>query len=206
MAFDPKKDNIAITLSYMKLLKSSDIFFDGYSEPYVLSLAIDAENAKNPTLYYQTIPFPKVKDGGSVSIMGDGLLLYGPKNPGAFVTLSALFMESDRDVRKMGGIINGIISSQAAELGLKAAIAANPGSAIAIAIIKELALYVSGALAKNGDDELFKIEGSFLRDQYSPYHVNHVYEYRNEYIGANINILPLKSGDDSTGEVNKIDL
>jgi len=86
-----------------------------------------------------------------------------------------------------------------------AIILANPGAAAMVAIIKELGLYVSGALRKNGDDELFKIEGSFLLDNYPPYHINHIYEYRNDYIGANINIRPLKAEDadaSMTGIIN----
>jgi len=164
MAFDPMKDNIAIALNYLKLLKSSDIF-DSYSEPYVVCLCVDASDNKNPLINYKFQPFPKVREGGSVAITGDGLVLYGPRNPGEFVALSLLFMESDQDVRATGEMLKELITSQAVALGLKAIISANPGSAAMVGIIKELALFVSSALAKNGDDELFRIEGSFLRDQ-----------------------------------------
>ncbi len=193
MSFDPLVDDVAITLTYFKLLKSSEGFLDRYSEPWLLSLAIDDNPENKPSILYNYLSFPKVKAGGSVAIAGDGLILYGPRNPGKFITLSAMFMESDRDVRDRGEQLHDIISGKAMELSIGAIISANPGAAAMVAIIKELGLYVSGVLRKNGDDELFKIEGSFLRGNYPPYHINHVYEYRNDYIGANINIRPLKA-------------
>lgn len=206
MAFNPDLDDVAITLTYLRLIKSSEAFIDKYSEPYLLSLAIDSSEDSTPAILYNYLPFPKVRAGGSVAIMGDGLLLYGPRKPGEFITLTVMFMESDRDVRNMGQTLNDIISSKAAELSIGAIVSANPGSAAMVAIIKELALYVSGALKKNGDDELFKIEGSFLKAHFPPYHINHVYEFKNDYIGANINIRQVKADELDVSMVGVINL
>lgn len=47
--------------------------------------------------------FRNIRRGDSLPILGDGLLLYGPKNPGGKVALHAAIMESDdrtRDISK----------------------------------------------------------------------------------------------------------
>ena len=43
--------------------------------------------------------------------------MYGPKNPGKFVALSVLLMESDGDMRELGETIKGIVKSSTVELG-----------------------------------------------------------------------------------------
>jgi len=51
----------------------------------------------------------------SDAMRGDGLILCGPRNPGKLITLSAMFMESDRDVRNIGEQLHDIIASKAME-------------------------------------------------------------------------------------------
>jgi len=70
------------------------------------------------------MPFPKVRKGATVRMLGDGHLLYGPANPGEFVAMSVLIMESDRDLRTLGDELDKIVKSKAVDLGVKA-----PGSA-----------------------------------------------------------------------------
>ncbi|GBL55804.1 MULTISPECIES: hypothetical protein [Pseudomonas] len=137
------------------------------------------------------MPFPKVRQGSTVSMLGDGHLLYGPANPGEYVALSLLMMESDRDLREAGERIRDVVGSKAADLGLKAVMLANPGSAAVVALLKELTAFTAGRLASDGDDELFRTEGAFLRDQPNPYHINRSYRQGNDFIDLELRILPL---------------
>jgi hypothetical protein len=85
MPFDPKKSKIAITIPHFKLLEKADGFFDRYSEPYIVSLAVDEADTKALELEFNLMPFPKVRKGATVRMLGDGHLLYGPASPGKFV-------------------------------------------------------------------------------------------------------------------------
>ena len=126
-------------------------------------------------------------------MLGDGHIVYGPKNPGEFVAVSILIMESDKDVQDFGKALEEIVKSNAVKLGISAIVAANPGSAAILGIIKEMTQLLAGFLKNNKDDELFRTEGTFLRGHPVPYHINRSYELGNDFIKINLDVLPLKN-------------
>ncbi|SDK12275.1 hypothetical protein [Microbulbifer yueqingensis] len=192
--FDPMSDSIAITIPRFTLKKHADSSFQNYNEPYIVSMAIDESGVASPAIDFNMMPFPKVRRGGTVKMLGDGHLVYGPRNPGKFVALSVLVMESDSDLNSIGGQVEEIVSSKAVELGIDTIVSANPGSAAILAVLKELTQLVAGHLKSNKDDELFRIEGTFLRDHATPYHVNREYDnLGNDYIDMSMRILALAS-------------
>lgn len=191
MPFDPNKDKIAITIPKFTLRKKSDGHFDKYSEPYITSLAIDASGSANPKIDFNIMSFPKIAAGGTVTMLGDGHIIYGPKNPGDFVAVSVLMMESDKDMQKLGSNIAEVVKSKAVDLGIKALVVANPGHAAVLAILKEVTLFVSSFLKKNEDDFLFRTEGTFLKGHPVPYHINRSYQLSNDYIRLDMKVIPL---------------
>jgi hypothetical protein len=192
MSFNPQTDKIAITIPKFTLKKSGDGPFSKYSEPYIISMAVDESGAANPSIDFNIMPFPKVAKGGDVTMLGDGHLVYGPKNPGEYVVLSVLVMESDNDLRGLGDKLKEIVNHKAVELGMAAIIAANPGSAAILGILKELTNLVSGQLKNNKDDELFRVDGSFLQGGVVPYHINREYtNLYNDYISLALRVIPL---------------
>ncbi len=206
MIFNPQDSKIAITLSELTLLETSEPWFDSYSEPYILSVAIDSTGNANPEISFNFMPFPKVRRKATVTMLGDGHLLYGPKNPGEFVALSILIMESDADMQERGRILKELVESKAVELGLKTIIISNPGSAAIVGVLKELTSFIAGVLSKNGDDELFRLEGSFLRDQPNPYHINRIYTQLNEFVKVSLKIIPLDTPNGEGALVQKLKL
>lgn len=191
MPFNPNKDKIAITIPEFTLLRNVDGIFQRYNEPYITSVAVDASGKENPKIDFNFMPFPKVAKGGTVTMLGDGHLVYGPKNPGDFVAISVLVMENDKDIQDLGKTVEKIVKSKAVDLGMKALILANPGSAAVLGILKELTHFVAGLLKENSDDELFRTEGTFLRGHPVPYHINRAYEVGNDYVSLNLNVLPM---------------
>lgn len=191
MPFDPNSDRIAITIPRFTLLKHVDGIFQRYNEPYITSVAIDAAGSADPKIDFNFMPFPKVAKGGTVNMLGDGHLVYGPKNPGDFVAVSILIMEQDKEIRDFGKQLETVIQSKAVDLGIKAVVAANPGYAAVLAILKELTVLVAGFLKNNGDDELYRVEGTFLKGHAVPYHINRSYELGNDFITLNLNVIPL---------------
>ena len=192
MPFNPENDKIAITIPKFTLLKHVDGILQRYNEPYIVSVAIDESGKNNPKISFNFMPFPKVAKGGTVTMLGDGHLVYGPKNPGEYVAISVLIMENDKDIQNLGKAIENIVKSTAVDLSIKAIVAANPGSATVLGILKELTQMVAGFLKNNEDDELYRTEGTFLRGHQVPYHINRSYEVGNDFVNLHLNIVPLK--------------
>jgi len=195
MSFDANTSKIAITVPQFTLLKHVDGILQKYCEPFILSMAIDAAGAADPAICFNYMAFPKVARGGTVTMLGDGHLVYGPKNPGDFVAVSVLIMENDEDINDLGKVIESVIASNAVKLGFKAIIAAAPGHAAIVGMLKELTTFVAGVLRKNKADELYRIEGCFLKGHPVPYHINHLYELENNFIKLHLKVIPLQEHD-----------
>lgn len=205
MSFDPLTDKIAITIPEFSVLKKMDGPFGKYLEPYIVSIAIDEHGTHDPKISFNVMPYPKVAVGGRVKMLGDGHLLYGPKNPGQFVALSVLIMESDSDLHSIGDTIETLISSKATELSIAAIVAANPGSSAILGILKELTQLIAGELKNNKDDEIFRTSGTFLRDHAVPYHINREYtDIGNDFINLSMKIIPLDAGNGQGSSVKEL--
>jgi hypothetical protein len=202
-AFDPVNDKIAIVIDEFELKKNPDWPLR-YSEPYIVSMAIDQNGANNPAIDFNILPFPKVKKGDVVDFGGQGYLVYGPANPGEFVAYSILYMESDSDMRSLGQAIQEIIQSEAAKSGAAAVLAANPGFATAGRVLGDLALIIADRLKKNKDDELFRQNGTLLRGTDVPYDIKVPFESSNSFIRSKISVIPLShnlTAAKDTGEI-----
>ncbi len=205
-SFDPFKDNIAVVIKNFTLKKKSESFFDRYSEPYIISLAVDNDGARNPAIDFNVLPFPHVRKGDTVSFDGQGHLIYGPANPKEFLAYSILFMESDKDVRIVGEKIETIVKSEAVKMGAKALLLANPTYATAISLLQKFSELVATEMKKNKDDELFRRDGTLLRDVTPPYDILRTYESENDFIKTNIAIIPLTASNNLGKQTKKINL
>lgn len=207
MSFDRTSDSIAVTLSSFGLLRNADGVFQRRNEPYIVSLAIDeASGAARPAIDTNALPFPNVRVGSAVEMLGHGHLLYGPRHPGEWVVLSVLFMESDRDLRDLGGTVGGIVETRAADLAVKAVLRSAPHYGTVLALLKELTALVAQSLKANKDDELFRTEGVFLRDHVVPFDVSRGYVRSNDYIRAELNVLALDAPNGQAQAPNRVAL
>jgi len=201
--FNPTTDKIAVVVKQFTLLKKSEFFLDRYSEPYIISLAIDEGGSRNPKIDFNILSFPNVKKNDTVSFDGQGHLIYGPANPGSFLSYTILFMESDKDIRELGGIVEEVVQSEATNLGMKAIISANPGYAAIAKILQEVTLQVATFMQKNKDDQLFRRNGTLLRDVTPSYDILRTYVGRNDCIEAHVGIIPLQ-GSNNLGVQTKV--
>lgn len=205
MTFDRTRDSIAVTLPSFELLRNADGLFQRRSEPYVISLAIDeASGATRPAIDTNALPFPNVRVGSAVEMLGHGHLLYGPRHPGAWVALSVLFMESDQDLRSIGRTVRGLVEARAADLATKAVLHTAPHYGTVLALLKELTGLVAQALRANKDDELFRTEGVFLRDGAVPFDVCRSYVRSNEFIRAKLNVLAMRASNGLAQAPNQV--
>lgn len=206
MSFNTKQDHIAVVIKEFTLKRKSEGFTDRYSEPYIVSIAIDEKGAASPSIEFNIMPFPKVRKGDRISFDGQGHLIYGPSNPGSFLAYSILFMESDRDLRETGGVVEEIMSSQAVEMGAKSLLLANPSYAAAADILQKLISLVAKRLKANKDDELYRRNGTLLRDVIPPYDILRTYTSENDYIQLQTAIIPLKDSNTLGSQTKRIEL
>ena len=204
--FNPKTDKIAVVVKEFTLKKKSEVFFDKYSEPYIVSMAIDESGAKSPAIDFNILPFPNVKKGDKVSFDGVGHLIYGPNNPGEFLAYSILFMESDQDVRDFGKTVEEVMKSEAIKIGAKALLAAVPTYGTAITILQKLTELMAVQLQKNKDDELFRRNGALLRDVIPAYDILRTYESSNDYIHTKTSVIPLLESNNLGSQIKKVQL
>ncbi len=189
--FSKTNDKIAVVVKEFTLKKRADSFLQKYSEPYIVSLAIDQSGANNPAIDFNILPFPNVRKGDTIQFDGQGHLVYGPSNPGEFIAYSILFMESDQDIRDLGKAIESVVKSEAASIGIKALLKAVPTYGTAISVLTQLTTLVSKKMQENKDDELFRRNGTLLRDVAPPYDILRTYTGENDYIQTKVSIIPL---------------
>ena len=189
--FDSKQDKIAVVVKSFTLKRKSEFFLDRFSEPYIISMAIDEHGAYETSLDFNLLSFPNVRKGETITFDGQGHLIYGPKNPGQFLAYSILFMESDKNVRDFGNIMETILKSEAVNLGAKALLKAAPTYSTSINLLQNLADLIAKQLQKNKDDELFRRNGTLLRDVKPAYDILRTFDSENDFIKAKTSIIPL---------------
>ncbi len=175
-------DNIAVTLSSLAIHdRGAGVARRGH--PYVVSLAIDAHKAATPAFDLNFIPFPEMRPGQRVGMLGDGHVLYGPKDPGGFVSVLVLVMNSSLDMTYAGDSVRGALEDSAASLAAELMLAGNPVASLGAAFLGELAECLAGASGNVRDSEVCRFSGSFLQDGPSPYDVGREYGINN-YVGS----------------------
>ena len=204
--FNPQSDKIAVVVKEFTLKRKSEIFFDRYSEPYIVSMAIDEGGANNPSIDFNILPFPNVRKGDKISFDGQGHLIYGPDNPGQFLAYSILFMESDKDVRNFGKLVEDIMKSEAVKIGAKALLVAAPTYSTAITILQKLTEFIAVQLQENKDDELFRRNGTLLRDVIPAYDILRTYESENDFINTKTSVIPLTGSNMLGSQIKKVEL
>ena len=198
MTFDKNNSRIAITVPFFRLLRSQDGLFDKNqraNEPYLVTLAIDSNSKESPSIAFNSSPFPNVRRGEKVEMLGDGHLVYGPENPGEFVVVSILLMESDNEYRELGTKLETAIKDSAVDAGLKALMTAN-ATAGAIGQGLQLATgLVARILKGNRDDEVIRTAGTFFRDRPVPYDINRQFTRGNKEAEIAVKVIALSESN-----------
>lgn len=201
MGFDKDRDSIAVVIKKFWLLRNAERrWFDKYSEIGVISFAVDEYGLKNgeksgPVIDFNVQPFPMLEAGDSVSFDGQGHLLYGPKNPGSFLVYSTLFYECANDTKALGALVEEVVSSNAAGIGLKAVLAANPAAGAVLNVLTGLADVIAKNMKKSNDRELYRRSGTLFRDVIPPYDILRTYIRSNEWIWVETSIVALEASN-----------
>ena len=130
-----------------------------------LNVLYMAENGfSTQQLNFVTKDYPNTRRNDLREFKGEGMRVYGPDNPGAFLVFEVLVMESDADVRKVGETLEEIVNSSEVKTTLGLLTAGNPTLAIAERVMSTISGMVANQLKKNKDDELLRVHGTLLRD------------------------------------------
>jgi hypothetical protein len=197
--FNKDTDTIAITVPAFTFKKgAANILFEditdlNYSEPYFVTLAIDSHNFSQKALNFNFTEFPNIRRGGTVEMLGDGHLVYGPKNPGDFVAVSVLLMEASRDSKDLGEKVAAIAKSDVVNSAISSAVTTGDLSMSAVLkLMHELSKLVGERLQKSNDTYLFRTEGVFFKDTSVPYSVNRQFTSGNEFADLTVKVIPLQ--------------
>lgn len=197
MSFDKLNEKIAITVPRFRLRESSDGPWGTEhlyrNEPYLVTLAVDEAATRQPEIHFNTAYYPNIMEGDEVLMLGDGHLVYGPSNPGAWVACSVLLMESDEDVREAGRGLDKIVKTASKNAGVKALLSSSPTAAAVGSAVFMVGRLVAQALMKNKDDGLIRTQGTFLRDASVPYNVNRLYRRRSRKAAVDVKVIPLSA-------------
>jgi hypothetical protein len=123
----------------------------------------------------------------------NAILLYGPENPGDFVTLNLALMESDADIRMAGENLDAFISDAANKTQASTLLAANPTVSVAIKVAEEMLALIARKMMKNDDDKVMLIHDSWLRDSPIPYDINHHKIHANDFAEMTLRVMPMIS-------------
>jgi hypothetical protein len=204
MTFDRNNDKIAITVpSFTFKRGASSILFEDitdliYSEPYLVTVAIDGNGVNQNALNFNFAEYLNVRRGGTVNMIGNGHLVYGPGNPGDYVAISVLLMESNRDARAKGEEIEDIVKSKAEETHIVQEIAKSIAElaggnklGVPLKLMQGLLGHVATHLQASKDKYLFRTEGIFFKNTRVPYDVNRQFVSGNEFADLTIQVIPL---------------
>jgi hypothetical protein len=215
MTFDRNNSKIAITVpSFTFKQGASNLLLEDvtdliYSEPYLVTVATDSKGVIQNALNFNFAEYLNVRRGGTINMIGNGHLVYGPDNPGDYVAISVLLMESNRDARVTGDEIASIVKSEAVEMGLIQKIAdeaMNPKLDVTLKLMNQLLGYVATRLQDSKDKYLFRTEGIFFKDTPVPYEVNRQFVTGNEFADITIQVIPLDTPNGQGPTTGIIDL
>lgn len=198
--FNPNKDKIALMLkSFTITVKDEGIGKKKrqYSEPYFVGLSISESGFGTQQINFVTDAYPKTRKDDRREFLGNGMRVYGPENPGAFLVFDILVMESDSDIRAVGESIRSIMNSKEIKSTILPLLAVNPSMAVAKEVLTATANLVGKILEDNKDDHLLRVHGTLMRDVMGsnslPYNVGQIISDKNDFASVEFEVLGIKN-------------
>jgi hypothetical protein len=201
MSFDRQKDKIAVTVTSLKFKKgASSIWVEDvadlfYSEPYLVTVAIDSKGIQHNQIAFNVAEYPFTKRGTTIKMSGDGHLVYGPGNPSEYVAVSVLVMESARESVAAGTRLSTILQSNSLQQSVKDITDLLKGKSIQGELLIQLLQGIGNVIVKDlqntQDRILFRTEGVYLRDTAVPYSINREFIHGNDFAEITLHVIPL---------------
>ncbi|GEM_PF-2826795 len=186
---EPPGRNVSIYLPQCRILdnQESGFFSDLGAEVYVVSLALDltgegaehehapeifrnvSRTASGPLVVSSTPLFNHIYDGDRLPLLGNGVMVYGPRDPEGLLDIHVAVMEDDGGYRELGALIEKAASEvklpDVLDGALKAASLAKPEVFLVKNTFQLLFHTLVTFLKNNHDDVIQDFHFSSLKHQ-----------------------------------------
>jgi hypothetical protein len=201
MPFDRNTDKIAITVPCFTFKKAAantlleDIYDLLTYEPYLLTIAIDSNGIQHNQLAFNFTEFPNTKRNSKIEMIGDGHLVYGPGNPGEYVAISIIVMESARETIQAGKRLESILNSESVQSSIKDVVAIMKSVSktdIFLDLTRKISQIVVSDLISTRDRHIHRLDGIFFRDRDVPFSINRQFTHGNDFAEVSVKVIPLE--------------
>ncbi|KAA1047670.1 hypothetical protein [Pseudocitrobacter sp. 73] len=190
--FNPLKDHTSIVLTDLRIKKSFDPGRN-YIDPYLIAIVTDKKDGVL-RMSSKRFDFPNVKVYERIITSDSTFSLYGPGNPGEFVTTTLMLMESDSDIRIVGQQLDDLISGTAEEVGAVAALSGNPSAIAITALAQKILQGVAKVLQQNKDDQICFVYDTWFQGELPPYGINQYKIHSSSVADVTLRVSPLLVG------------
>lgn len=186
--FDPLEDNIAVFITTLRIRKPFD--FGSHLDPYIVVIATDKkDNAVRMNVSH--FAFPGAKLYQQIITPDNAVLLYGPENPGEFLTLSIMLLESDTDIQNAGKQLEAAINASAISANVIARLTANPTAMVATALAADVLRGIAHTMQQNKDDPIMFVHDSWLQGLTPPYGINQYKLHSSDNAEISLRVSPI---------------
>lgn len=186
--FNPLEDNIAVFMTTLRIRKPFD--FGNHLEPYIVVIATDKkDNAIRMNVSH--FAFPGAKIYQQIITPDNAILLYGPANPGEFLTLSIMLLDSDADIQNAGKQLEAAINTSAIAADVIARLTANPTAMVATTLAEEVLQGIAHIMQQNKDDPIMFVHDSWLQGLTPPYGINQYKLHASDSAEISLRVSPI---------------
>ncbi|MBP2198793.1 hypothetical protein [Pantoea cypripedii] len=186
--FIPEEDKIAVFMTTLRVRKSFDI--GNRLDPYIIVIATDKNNGVI-RMSANHFAFPGSQVYQQIINPDNALLLYGPENPGEFLTLSIMLMDADTDIQNAGKKLEEVINSTATTADVIAKLTANPTVTVATMLAEQVLRGVAEIMRKNEDDPIMFVHDSWLQGLTPPYGINQYKLHASDAAEISLRVSPV---------------
>lgn len=186
--FNPETDQIAVFMTTLRIRKAFDI--GNRVDPYIIVIATDKNNG-TVRMNANHFAFPNTQVYQQIIKPDNALMIYGPDNPGEFLTLSIMLMDSDSDIQKTGEQLEEAINTMAKTANVIARLTANPTAMVATMLAEEVLLGVAKVIQQNKDDPIMFVHDSWLQGLTPPYGINQYKLHASDTAEISLRVSPI---------------
>lgn len=186
--FNPLEDNIAVFMTTLRIRKPFD--FGNHLDPYIVVIATDKKDY-TIRMNVSHFVFPGAKVYQQIISPDNAILLYGPENPGEFLTLSIMLLDSDENIQNAGKQLEAAINTSAIAAKVIARLTANPTAMVAVALAEEVLQGIAHAMQQNNDDPIMFVHDSWLQGLTPPYGINQYKLHASDNAEISLRVSPI---------------
>ncbi|MCE0825439.1 hypothetical protein LVQ78_05245 [Buttiauxella sp. A2-C2_NF] len=186
--FNRLEDKISIYLTHLRILKSFD-FARNTLEPFLIAIITDKQNGQL-RMTHRVFNFPNSIVNQLIVNSDTSICLYGPENPGEFVTANLMLIESDADIRTVGQEIETFINNESGKKELVEKLITNPTIQVITSLAEGILSGIALLMKHNSDDPIMFIYDTWEQGKNPPYGTNQFKLHSNRAAEMTLSVYP----------------